>query len=259
MRDEFWRSVAIVAVMVFVMLLVTMCPQARAQAPCYPGVPATPQHPHVAHPKDTPYLAVRPWGVGSYWYCMDPATGKWAAWYSIGVLADAASALKDGETLDSVIRAIKVQFDEAKTAAEKRAVIEAAIQRLRAPWQSCSHAIANNIQPQAAYCIDIRDTACGKDTPAGERCRAMPPDQPPATSPTPGQLVVASTTICAPEDRDAAGKCVRRQTYVWANGQRGAVAQEKVEIGSQCDQSVGAAGFHGVLGRADRVAPCVRR
>lgn len=86
-----------------------------------------------------------------------------------------------------------------------------------------------------------------------------PPPPPPPPPPQPGQWVVAPTSICAAADKDASGKCVRRQTYVWESGTRGLVATERVDIGAPCDLSVGAAGFYGVLGRADRVAPCVKR
>lgn len=87
--------------------------------------------------------------------------------------------------------------------------------------------------------------------------KARLPKPPPA--PTAGSYVVMATTICAPADKDAGGRCIRRQTYVWAGGTRGAAAPERVDIGAPCDPSVGAAGFYGVLGRTDRVALCVRR
>lgn len=87
--------------------------------------------------------------------------------------------------------------------------------------------------------------------------KARLPKPPPA--PTAGSYVVMATTICAPADKDAGGRCIRRQTYVWAGGTRGAAAAERVDIGAPCDPSIGAAGFYGVLGRTDRVALCVRR
>lgn len=87
--------------------------------------------------------------------------------------------------------------------------------------------------------------------------KARLPKPPPA--PTAGSYVVMATTICAPADKDASGRCIRRQTYVWAGGTRGAAAAERVDIGAPCDPSIGAAGFYGVLGRTDRVALCVRR
>lgn len=229
------------------------------EASCYPGVAPTADKPNIPHPKDYPYVTYRTWGAGAYWYCLDPATGKWAGEYSILVYGDIAAVLKQGETLDAVARALKDQFDAAKTPSEKRAVINAAIERFRAPWISCRNAIDKNIEPQRWYCLDIEATTCGRDTPPGERCRAMPADISPAPTPAPAAWVVAPTTVCAASDKDSAGRCVRRQTYVWANGARGAAASEKVDIGSACDASVGSAGFYGVLGRSDRVAPCVKR
>lgn len=235
-------------------------PRALAQAVCYPGVAPTADKPHIAHPKDFPYLTYRSWGVGAYWYCKDPATGKWGAWYAIGVYADLVAVLSQGETIDAVLRAIKDQFDAAKTPSEKRAVVDAAIARFRAPWQSCKNALDNNIQPQAGYCADIRDTACGRDTLPGERCRAMPPDDPAPTPPAPGTWVVAPTTICAAADKDASGKCVRRQAFAWDGKARGALTQDRATIGAPCVTTIGQEPYFGYdAARPDRVVACIRR
>lgn len=94
------------------------------------------------------------------------------------------------------------------------------------------------------------------------RPQPPPPPPPPAppTPPAPGTFVVASTSICATADKDAAGKCVRRATYAWDGKTRStAAAAEKVDIGTQCDPKVGALGYLGVLNRPDRVAPCVKK
>jgi hypothetical protein len=86
---------------------------------------------------------------------------------------------------------------------------------------------------------------------------AMLPNAP--VVPPPGSLVVAPTTVCAAADKDGAGKCIRRPTYAWNGSTRATTAAaEKVDVGSACNPAIGAAGFHGVLGRTDRVAPCVK-
>jgi hypothetical protein len=93
--------------------------------------------------------------------------------------------------------------------------------------------------------------------PDADKVLAMLPNAP--VAPTPGSLVVAPTTVCAAADKDGAGKCLRRPTYVWNGTTRATTAAtEKADIGSACNPAVGALGFHGVLGRSDRVAPCVK-
>lgn len=87
-----------------------------------------------------------------------------------------------------------------------------------------------------------------------------PPLPPPPPPPVISAFVVAPTTICPTVDKDAGGKCFRRPTYAWDGKVRAiAAAAEKADIGSACDATVGATGFHGVLGRTDRVALCVKR
>jgi hypothetical protein len=80
----------------------------------------------------------------------------------------------------------------------------------------------------------------------------------PPPAPVPGGWVVAPTAICSSADKDLSGKCVRRAAYLWAGGVRGPVSGT-ANIGSACDLTVGAAGFYGVNGRTDRVAPCVKQ
>lgn len=83
----------------------------------------------------------------------------------------------------------------------------------------------------------------------------------PPAAPAPGTFVVAPTTICPAADKSG-GVCIRRSSYAWDNATKvrtTTAAAEKVDIGSACDPAVGAAGFYGVLGRTDRVAPCVKR
>jgi hypothetical protein len=93
--------------------------------------------------------------------------------------------------------------------------------------------------------------------PDADKVLAMLPSPP--APPVAGSLVVAPTTICATADKDGAGKCLRRPTYAWNGSTRStAAAAEKVDVGSACNPAIGAAGFHGVLGRTDRVAPCVK-
>lgn len=83
----------------------------------------------------------------------------------------------------------------------------------------------------------------------------------PPAAPAPGTFVVAPTTICPTADKSGTA-CVRRATYAWNNATKvrtTTATAEKVDIGSACDPAIGAAGFYGVLGRTDRVAPCVKR
>jgi len=87
----------------------------------------------------------------------------------------------------------------------------------------------------------------------------LPVPAPVPPPPAPGTYVVAPTSICVTADKDAIGKCIRRSTYAWINNVRGAMALEKVDIGTPCNPAVGTAGYYGVLGRTDRVAPCVKK
>lgn len=258
------RAGGVVDCALFILLLALIllwCRSAIAQAPCYPGVAPTQERPQVPLPADAPFLAWRSWGVGSYWYCLDPATGKWAGYYGILVIADAAKVLASGETLDSVVRALKAQFDAARTPEEKRALIAAAVARFRVPaWESCSRAIKEDIQPYRWYCEDIARVTCGPDTQPGERCRALPPDQPPPPPPASPAWVVAPTSICAATDKDASGKCVRRQAFAWDGKARGALTQDRATIGAPCVTTIGQEPYFGYdAARPDRVVACIRR
>lgn len=87
-------------------------------------------------------------------------------------------------------------------------------------------------------------------------------DAPVPPAPLPSGWFVAPTSICATADKGADGKCLRRPTYPWDAATRTrstTAAAERVDIGAPCDATVGASGFYGVLQRADRVAPCVKR
>jgi hypothetical protein len=140
------------------------------------------------------------------------------------VYADVLTLLASGEGLEDVYRAAKNDFDAASTPESKRAVIDAIVARFsKTPWQSCRHAIDNDIQPYRGYCEDVRRVACGVTTPVGERCNAMPADLP-----APGTEV---WKVRSPGPRIV---------YTVVNGRRGPVTSpaQYVAVGTVCDQTV---------------------
>jgi hypothetical protein len=84
----------------------------------------------------------------------------------------------------------------------------------------------------------------------------IPDPPPPATG-----WVVAATTICAAQDKDGTGRCVRRQSFTWDGKVRGTVAQpERATIGSPCITTIGISPYFGFdAARSDRVVQCVKR
>lgn len=89
------------------------------------------------------------------------------------------------------------------------------------------------------------------------KARLPRPPQPPSA----GSWVVAPTSICQPQDKDASGKCFRRQSFSWNGTERGLVAQpERAVIGDQCITSIGKEPYFGFdAQRTDRVVLCVKR
>jgi hypothetical protein len=84
---------------------------------------------------------------------------------------------------------------------------------------------------------------------------------PPPTTPPPSGWVVAPTSICAAADKDASGKCVRRQSFTWDGQARGLVAQpERATVGAPCITSFGATPYFGFdQAHTDRVVACVKQ
>lgn len=83
----------------------------------------------------------------------------------------------------------------------------------------------------------------------------------PVTPPPAGTWIVAPTYICAADDKDASGRCVRRQSFAWDGTTRGLVAQpERATIGSACITSIGKEPYFGFdAQRPDRVVLCVKQ
>lgn len=91
------------------------------------------------------------------------------------------------------------------------------------------------------------------------------PDPTPTPNPTPVppalSFVVAPTSICATQDKNAQGVCITRQSFSWDGSIRGPLAQpERATIGAPCDPTKGPAPYFVFdASRPDRVVQCIKK
>lgn len=90
---------------------------------------------------------------------------------------------------------------------------------------------------------------------------ALPKVAAPAPQPAPaGDWIVAPTSICSAQDKDASGKCVRRQAFAWDGSARGALTQDRATVGQPCITTIGISPYFGFdAAKPDRVVACVKR
>lgn len=194
-----------------------------------------------------PEVAGRPLdGRYIYWFCKR-ADGRlvWPGLYC------------SGDRCPGDLERLRENIATATSGSDVAAAIKAMAAAFVFDEPPCSQVVGGT--PADRVCLAWEDDMLanfpeGWDKPARLPPRAVPP--PPA-----GKWVVASTSVCAVVDKDAAGKCIRRQSYPWDGAARGAAAQEeRATIGAPCITAMGAAPYFGFdAARPDRVVACVKQ
>ena len=209
-----------------------------------------------------PGLYGKTYGAQPYWWGRTDAgwyihgncqrdDGTVSTWGFVCVHASAPNAPPqytcDFQRLDDAIIAVGA-------AADRVAEAKSQLAKLGAPINCRSNAPAGleRICSQVVTSIDA-------NAPAAPPAVTPPPS--PSPPPAPSGWIVAATTICAAVDKDATGKCIRRQSFTWDGATRGTVAQsERAEIGRPCTTTFGVSPYFGFdTLRTDRVVACVKQ